>query len=1169
MPMKTIRLISIILVFLVITGINQKAYSQANAGPDKEICADYTYMSALDPSPDSGEWSVVSGSGVFADTTLYNTLVTSISPGMNVYRWEVTIGAIIYSDDVVITNNSASAANTGPDHVTCVNYASLSANSPVTGTGLWTVVAGSGNFENPTQYSTVVTNLSPGDNIFRWTVTNGECSSFDEITVTYIFVTADAGPDQEICTDYTTLAANDPSLQGAAGYWVVNAGGGTITNQTLYNSEVTNLSPGVNMLGWTVEIEGMCSDFDEVMITNNLYSASASVAGPTTICVDSADLLGNVPVQGCTGEWSIWAGGGSFDDPASPATRVTGLLKGENTLRWTITKNGCSAHDDVVITNNMVTALAGSDIITCGNDANLAANELLPGEIGLWTIISGTGTILTPSDNETVVTGLGAGVNVFSWAVSGNGCFDEDYVQVSNNSFVITAGFDQHVCDTTVVLQAQDPLPGYGIWSFSGPGVTIVNPTSNTTTVYGLQDNSSHTFRWTVYKNGCSAWDEVIIYNDLVHAHAGGDQSVCAGNTNLAAENPIAGSGYWTISAGAGTITDPTYHASVVTDLGLGTNTLIWTVTNLTCTDADEMVITNNTVTATAGVDQALCFNDAYLAGDQPQPGGYGIWEVAGGPGIVHTPSAFNSYVSNLQRGVNTFRWTVYENGCNNGGDLVQIINNSFDAYAGEDQILAQYDADTYFEAELPPNSTGQWSVLAGSGNIADLNSPSSYVDNMLTGENIFTWSVNNTFTGCSDSDDVSIFVGDFTIECGDDQVICHSTAVMNAEFEPGAVSHEWSIISGGGVFDDIHDPETVVRNIPLGINVYKWTAELDEFEISCTVTITNDSIYAGAGDDATLCEDYHTMNAEQIPGGIGLWSVIGLGGGTVVDNTLYNTLITDLEFGTNLFEWHTTRTESGCESRDTVAITSYANAADAGTDDTISVSSYQLQAVSLPGLNGTWSVEYGNGIFEDNSLANTIVSNLTYGDNIFRWNTSYNGCYDFDDVMITLTVYAGEDFEVEGDTVYLDAVLPEGAIGEWTIMYGTGTFEDDTDPKTRVWDLSPGINILRWTVSFPNRKLVLWDEVTGNKTSGTDVLLSKSLIYPNPSRGIINIISGKSLEKADIEIYNISGSLVKFKILNKSANELKINLSQNKPGMYFIKINKQNSIIIKKLIIK
>ncbi|MBZ4037914.1 hypothetical protein K6T82_24435, partial [Flavobacterium sp. 17A] len=58
---------------------------------------------------------------------------------------------------------------------------------------------------------------------------------------------------------------------------------------------------------------------------------------------------------------------------------------------------------------------AGSNQTQCETaTATLAGNAPTVGT-GTWTLVSGTGTITTPSSNTSGVTALGYGANVFRW----------------------------------------------------------------------------------------------------------------------------------------------------------------------------------------------------------------------------------------------------------------------------------------------------------------------------------------------------------------------------------------------------------------------------------------------------------------------------------------------------------------------------------------------------------------------------------------------------------------------------------------------------------------------------------------------------------------------------------------------------------------------------------
>ena len=87
-------------------------------------------------------------------------------------------------------------------------------------------------------------------------------------------------------------------------------------------------------------------------------------------------------------------------------------------------------------------------------------------------------------------------------------------------------------------------------------------------------------------------------------------------------------------------------------------------------------------------------------------------------------------------------------------------------------------------------------------------------------------------------------------------------------------------------------------------------------------------------------------------------------------------------------------------------------------------------------------------------------------------------------------------------------------------------------------------------------------DLSTGDLTNLFDISL-----YPNPSNGIFNLISGKIFnEEINLEIYNISGVLI-----NKSTwdgNNTQINIKDFPKGIYFLKISASNSIEYKKLIV-
>jgi len=178
---------------------------------------------------------------------------------------------------------------------------------------------------------------------------------------------------------------------------------------------------------------------------------------------------------------------------------------------------------------------------------------------------------------------------------------------------------------------------------------------------------------------------------------AGDDQAVCLdpGTATLAGNNPLIGSGVWTVTAGGATVTTPTAFNSGVTGLTVGVNTFTWTITNgEDCpSSSDEITINVSDIpsAASAGTDQTLCLTtSAILDGNDPALG-TGIWTVITGGATVTTPTAFNSGVTGLTVGINTFRWTITNGACPPSFDEVNVF---LDPDSDGDGICDEEDLD-------------------------------------------------------------------------------------------------------------------------------------------------------------------------------------------------------------------------------------------------------------------------------------------------------------------------------------------------------------------------------------------------------------------------------------------------------------------------------------------
>ena len=301
-----------------------------------------------------------------------------------------------------------------------------------------------------------------------------------------------------------------------------------------------------------------------------------------------------------TGSWS-WTGPNSFTSSARNPTiaNATTAMAGLYSVVYTSDSCGYTVTSSTTVVVNSVTVNAGSDQGLCSSSFTMAGNTPSPGS-GVWTVVSGTATITTPTSPTTTITGVPAGTSAtLRWSVTSAPCTVSDDVIVTNNSTAANAGADQNLCNTSsFTMNATAPIVGTGAWTVQSGTATITTPTSRTTTITGVPAGTSATLRWTVTNGSCSSFDDVDVNNNFLSvADAGPDKNQCAnGNFTMSGTPPSVGTGVWTFSgANNGAVITSTGNART-TVTGLAANsfaTLVWTVTNGVCVSRDTSVLSN------------------------------------------------------------------------------------------------------------------------------------------------------------------------------------------------------------------------------------------------------------------------------------------------------------------------------------------------------------------------------------------------------------------------------------------------------------------------------------------------------------------------------------------------------------------------------------------------
>lgn len=506
--------------------------------------------------------------------------------------------------------------------------------------------------------------------------------------------------------------------------------------------------------------------FNESIITDEDVAISGTVI-TTDNDPDGTTLNTNtVPVYGpINGTFTINASGDFTYTPNSN-------FNGNDTVVVQICDNGlplpaACAFDTLIITINPI------------NDAPLVVNDT----ISTLTNQIINGNILTNDSDVENTTLTADSINI-------TGPSNGTIVLNTNGNFVYTPDSGFYGQDTIIVLVCDNgfPLP-----------VNCVNDTL------------------------------IITVNPIPSiANAGLDQTVCSDSTTLGGNSTPVGSGLWALVSGTATFADSSVFNTVVNNLSIGQNVLVWSIISNSGITTDTVIV-NVTPPLTqpdAGTDQTICEFNYTLNAIVPTIG-TGVWTLAvgGGSGVIIDPNAFNTAVSNLGIGNNVFVWTVSDGICPPVSDDVTISVNPppTTADAGTD---AQVCGTSFIiDANTPIIGVGYWTKLNPLTTINDTLNDQTQVLNLGVGSNQFVWNVRNGVCPVStDTVEIFTFQNSTAPFAGNDTSICQNQFTLNANIIDIGIG-QWGIVTSAGTFADFNVNNTVITNLNEGENILIWTS--------------------------------------------------------------------------------------------------------------------------------------------------------------------------------------------------------------------------------------------------------------------------------------------------------------------------------------------------------
>jgi gliding motility-associated-like protein len=375
---------------------------------------------------------------------------------------------------------------------------------------------------------------------------------------------------------------------------------------------------------------------------------------------------------------------------------------------------------------------------------------------GSWSITRSPGSVITTgTGTNTTISLIPAGTYTFT-VTNSSGCVSVPSQNVIINpqpetpSAPSVGAITPPTCSVSTGSVVLLGLPSTGTYTITQyPGIVTTTGSGSSIVINGL---ASGTYNFTVTSEaGCIslASSNVVIPAQpptpsapLIGAVTQPTFTVPTGSVVL---NGLPTSGAWTVTRSPGGVTTSgTGSSTTITGLEPGVYT--FSVTNSSgciSVESDEVII------STPGIP-VLVIND-------PDPVCYpetvdltaaAITEGST-PGLTYTYwmniDATNEYTTPEEATEGEY----YIKGTTVSGyfdikPVLVTVDQPPTAYGGPDQLL-NYTFETTMDADIPQvYETGAWSLVSGTGNIADTGNPKTEVSGLSLGENLFLWTVIN-----------------------------------------------------------------------------------------------------------------------------------------------------------------------------------------------------------------------------------------------------------------------------------------------------------------------------------------------------------------------------------------------------------------------------------------
>ena len=540
--------------------------------------ASFSYSATSYCSSDTDPSATITGASGGTFTSTAGLVINSTSGLIDLDASTPGTYSITYTTAGTCSNNSAVSVTITQDDDASFSYGStsycLAATDPtptITGTTGGSFASTPGLVINATTGEIDVSASTIGSYTVTYTTT-GICPTSSNVSVT---VTANDDPSFSYAT--TSYCSNDIDpvavISGTTG-GAFSSTAGLVINATTGEIDLDASTPGVYSI--TYATAGACAANSSVSITiDPLEDASFSYAS-ATFC--SSDTDPAPIITGVTGG-TFSAGAGLVIDPSTGVIDLDASTAFAYTVTYT-TGGTCSNSETFNITINAPDDATFSYASTtfCSSDTDPTAT--ITGSTG-GTFSSSAGIIIDGSTGAIDVSASTPGNYVITYQTAG-ACPNSSTVSVDIfTSPEIDPISDVTACDSYVLPAISGTnLTGselyYDAVSGGGSSFNVGGVISSSMVLYAYDASGT-----------CSSEESFNVTIDSLpqNVYAGPDQIVCdsISDHDLSADLTVNGNGVWTVATGTGDFLIDSDPLTSVSDVSLGTNVYVWSVTNGVC----------------------------------------------------------------------------------------------------------------------------------------------------------------------------------------------------------------------------------------------------------------------------------------------------------------------------------------------------------------------------------------------------------------------------------------------------------------------------------------------------------------------------------------------------------------------------------------------------------